>query len=121
MNRQQKIAWFTIVVLALSLLFSIAVVFWLWLVQKAEFRIALGGFGFLCVCLFHALGPIVFRKKHRPREALFDERDIQISQRANFYSNIASNVCFVSIFVSYCIRKRNHITIFLKIVILVLH
>ena len=97
MNRQQKIAWFNVVILAFSLLLSSTVVFWMAL--KAGFPLALSGFGLLCVCLLHFLGPAFFRKKAQPGQVVFDERDTQIAQRSIFYGDIASNVFFVSTFV----------------------
>ena len=66
MNRQQKIAWFNIVILAFSLLLSSTAVIWMALVLKAGFTIGLSGFGFLGVCLLHLLGPVIFRKKQQP-------------------------------------------------------
>ena len=97
MNRQQKIAWFNVVILAFSLLLSSTVVFWMAL--KAGFPLALSGFGLLCVCLLHFLGPAFFRKKGQPGQVVFDERDTQIAQRSIFYGDVASNVFFVSTFV----------------------
>ena len=97
MNRQQKIAWFNVVVLAFSLLLSGTVVFWMAL--KAGFPLALSGFGLLCVCLLHFLAPAFFRRKRQTGQVLFDERDTQIAQRSILYGDVASNVFFVSAFV----------------------
>ena len=97
MNRQQKIAWFNVVILAFSFLLSSTVVFWMAL--KAGFPLALSGFGLLCVCLLHFLGPAFFRKKRQPGQVVFDERDTEITRRAISYGDVASNVFFVSIFV----------------------
>lgn len=98
MNRQQKIAWFNVVVLAFSLLLSSAVVIWMAVVEQAG-TIALSGFGLLATCLLHLLGPAIFRKQHKPGQVLFDERDTEIARRAISYGDVSSNVCFVSIFV----------------------
>ena len=97
MNRQQKLAWFNVVILAFSLLLSSTVV--VWMALKAGFPLALSGFGLLCVCLLHFLGPAFFRKKGQPGQVVFDERDTQIAQRSIFYGDVASNVFFVVTFV----------------------
>ena len=97
MNRQQKLAWFNVVILAFSLLLSSTVVFWMAL--KAGFPLALSGFGLLCVCLLHFLAPAFFRKKGQPGQVVFDERDTQIARQSIFYGDVASNVFFVSTFV----------------------
>ena len=97
MNRQQKLAWFNVGVLAFSLVLSSTVVFWMAL--KAGFPLALSGFGLLCVCLLHLLGPVFFRKKGQPGQVVFDERDTQIAQRSIFYGDVVSNIFFVSTFV----------------------
>ncbi len=98
MNRQQKLAWFNLVILVFSLLLSSTVVIWMAVVLKAG-PIALSGFGLFAICLLHLLGPAVFPKKRKAGQVLFDERDAEIARRALSYGDVTSNVFFVSTFV----------------------
>ena len=97
MNRQQKIAWFSIVILTFSFLISVAVVIWMAFLKAG--LIALSGFGFLALCLLHLLGPVIFRKKHQPGQVFFDERDSEIARRAVSYGDSASNALILLVFV----------------------
>ena len=98
MNRQQKIAWFNIAVVAFAILLSGAGVLWLAVAWKAGFPGSLSASGLLSVVLLHLLGPAIFHKKKQAGEVLFDERDTQISERAILSGNIASNTFYVLAF-----------------------
>ena len=79
MNRQQKIAWYSITVLSIVLLIT-AVMSW-WFVAKFGWqRIDLGlcHIGFACIA---GLGPLIFRK-NKTLTVQTDERDYLLELRA---------------------------------------
>jgi len=96
MNRWQKIAWYNLVVVLISLvLCGIAVTVLAYLASVAErpLRAALGGLGFLGVIGFAGLSPFLFRKTKGQVE--FDERDQLYNMRAWFAGYCASYLFFV--------------------------
>lgn len=88
MTAAQKHAWFTLAVVALSVLTVVA------LVPILGFRRAMGGFGLLGMLGF---GVVFYRK--RPGQVMFDERDADIQRR----SLIITAAVFWVIFVEVCV------------------
>jgi len=80
MNRYQKMAWFTVIMIAIGLLLSIPTV--ILLALKFGFPKALVGFGLMGIVGFAGLSPLIFHKK--PDEIDLDERDRIIQQRASW-------------------------------------
>jgi len=79
MNRQQKIAWFSITALSAVLLFTAVMTYWFvakfgW--QRIELGLCHIGFG--CIA---AIGPLIFRKG-RKQTVHCDERDYLLELRA---------------------------------------
>lgn len=91
MNRQQKIAWFNLVVIAgcVALAVSMTVRF----AFQHGFPSAFGGMGFLGFACLIALGPVLFRKKRG--QVAFDERDVMIERRAIRYGTTVAYFYFV--------------------------
>ena len=79
MNRLQKIAWFNLIVLLVSLALTGAAVGILAVIIGMPR--ALGGCGFLGISGLLGLAPILFRKKQGQPE--LDERDLLIFRRAS--------------------------------------
>jgi hypothetical protein len=78
MNRWQKIAWYNVIVIAVTLaLTAVLVAFLAFTVGMPRARAGLGLLGFLGLL---GLSPILFRAK--PSEVPFDERDRLINYRA---------------------------------------
>ena len=88
MTSPQKHAWFTLAVVALSVLAVVA------LVPLLGFRRAMGGFGLLGLLGF---GPVFYRK--RPGQVVTDERDVAIQRR----SLIITYAVFWVVFVEVCV------------------
>ena len=80
MNRAQKIAFFTLVMLALALVLSLIAVGVAYFGFGLPLRRAAGGFGFIGVMGFSALAPLFFRKDKQ--EVQLDERDLLIKRKA---------------------------------------
>jgi hypothetical protein len=93
MNRQQKIAWFNLVVIAGCI--ALAVGMTARYAFQHGFPSAFGGMGFLGFACLIALGPLLFRKK-KDRLAL-DERDVMIERRAVRCGTTVSYFYFVLI------------------------
>jgi hypothetical protein len=80
MNRAQKIAWFTLIVLASALGLSIAVFCVGYFILGQPAHGAAAGFGFMGIMGFLGFTPILFQKDKA--EVQCDERDVQIQRNA---------------------------------------
>ena len=80
MNREQKMAWFTLVMLGLALVLSLTAVSVLYFGFGWPLRRAAAGFAFIGVMAFVALAPLIFRKDKQ--EVQLDERDLLIKRKA---------------------------------------
>ncbi|MFC1739488.1 hypothetical protein ACFL1G_10650 [Planctomycetota bacterium] len=91
MNRQQKIAWFNLIVIAICIVVTSG------MVTKYAFQhgfpSAFGGTGFLGFACLIALGPVFFKKKKG--QVSLDERDVMIERRAVRCGTTASYFYFV--------------------------
>jgi hypothetical protein len=81
MNKQQKIAWFNLVVVTLALGLSVIAFSIGYFIFGAPARQAAGGFGFIGIMGFLGLTPVLFRKDKDKVQA--DERDLMILRKAN--------------------------------------
>ena len=81
MNRAQKIAWFTLIVILISLALSGITIVVLAFAIGLPMHRALGGFGFIGVVGFTGLSPVLFRKDKS--KVSFDERDLLIHRKAS--------------------------------------
>jgi hypothetical protein len=79
MNRMQKIAWFSLIVILIALTLSIITVGVLYFIVGLPMRRALGGFGFIGIVGLTGLSPILFRKGKE--QVSFDERDFLIHKK----------------------------------------
>lgn len=93
MNRQQKIAWYSITVLSAVLLFTAAMTYW-FVTKFGWQRIELGlcHIGFACIA---GIGPLIFRK-NKTQAVDTDERDYLFELRASF-AGFAASYCFLVI------------------------
>jgi hypothetical protein len=94
MNRAQKMAWFTLVVLALALGLSLAAFSVGYFVLGVPAQRAAAGFGFMGIMGFVGLTPILFRKDKDAVQC--DERDLMIHRKAT----IAAYATFWLLFVA---------------------
>ena len=81
MNRSQKIAWYNLIVILVSLILAGAAIG----VLAAIFGMprALGGLGFMGICGLMGLTPILFREKRGQLGFMgYDERDLLIFRKA---------------------------------------
>ena len=92
MNRTQKIALYNLIVIIISLSFSAGAVTMTAL--TFGFPSALGGFGFLAICIFTGPAPLFFRKEKQCKVE-HDERDILIIKNSELTANNCSNLFFV--------------------------
>jgi hypothetical protein len=95
MNRWQKIAWFNLIVMTVSLLLTAAAVGTL--AAIIGMPAALGGLGFLGLCGLVGFEPILFRKKQGQSTVDFDERDLLIDRKATLGAFAVSYVYFVGV------------------------
>jgi len=93
MNRQQKIAWFSLIVILIALILSVTAVGLLYFVVGLPMHRALGGSGLMGFCGFIGLSPLIFRKEKG--KVGFDERDLVIQKRALLAAYITFWVLFV--------------------------
>ncbi len=94
MNTAQKMAWFTLVVLALALglsLVTFCVGYFILAVPAAK---AAAGFGFMGIMGFVGLTPILFRKDKAQVQC--DERDLMIHRKATIAAYATFWVLFVA-------------------------
>ncbi len=94
MNRAQKTAWFTVVVLAIALGLSLAAFCVGYFVFGVPANRAAAGFGFMGIMGLLGLIPILFRKDKRSVQ--YDERDVMIQRTANLAAYGAFWVLFVA-------------------------
>jgi membrane protease YdiL (CAAX protease family) len=80
MNRAQKIALFTLVMLVVALVLSLIAVGVAYFGFGLPLRRAASGFGFIGIMGFSALAPLFFRKNKQ--EVQLDERDLLIKRKA---------------------------------------
>jgi len=92
MNRAQKIALYNLIVIVVSISFSVGAV--IMVALSTGFPVAFAGFGFLGLCIFTALAPLLFRKE-KQYKVEHDERDILITKNSELTANNCSNVFFV--------------------------
>ncbi len=81
MNRYQKMAWFTLIMLGLALGLSITAMLVLRFAVGMSWRASMAGFGFIAIMGFIGFsrsGPSFFKKDKRG----LDERDLLIKQKA---------------------------------------
>jgi len=93
MNRQQKIAKFSLIVTLTAIILSVIAVGVFYFVAGMPIRRALGGFGFIGICGLAGLSPLLYRKERDKVD--FDERDILIQQRASLGAYTIFWVLFV--------------------------
>ncbi len=93
MNRQQKIAWFSLIVILIALILSVTAVGLLYFVVGLPMHRALGGSGLMGFCGLIGLSPLIFRKEKG--KVGFDERDLVIQKRALLAAYITFWVLFV--------------------------
>ena len=93
MNRAQKIAWFSLIVILIALILSVTAVGLLYFVVGLPMHRALGGSGLMGFCGLIGLSPLIFRKEKG--KVGFDERDLVIQKRALLAAYITFWVLFV--------------------------
>ncbi|MFC1739489.1 hypothetical protein ACFL1G_10655 [Planctomycetota bacterium] len=94
MNRIQKIAWFTLIMLGLALGLSLAAVSVLYFGFGLPIRRAVGGFGFIGIMGFLGLTPVLFKKEKGKVD--LDERDLLIHNTATIIAYSVFWVLFVA-------------------------
>ena len=80
MNRAQKIAWFSLIMVTLAFGLSLITVSVLHFGYGLPMRRAAGGFGFIGIMGLSALAPVLFKKDKG--EVKLDERDLLIKNKA---------------------------------------
>ena len=80
MNREQKMALFTVIVISIALLAAIAAIAILHFVFDFPWSRAFGGFGFFGISGISGLAPVIYKKDKS--KITFDERDLLICKRA---------------------------------------
>ncbi len=93
MNREQKTARFSLIVILIALTLSVIAVGVLYFVVGLPIRRALGGFAFIAICGLMGLAPILY-KKERGRVS-FDERDLLIQKKATLRAYTIFWVLFI--------------------------
>jgi hypothetical protein len=83
MNRAQKMAWFTLIMLGLALGLSLAAVSVARFGFGQPIRRAVGGFGFIGIMGFSGLAPVLFKKDKG--KVQLDERDLMILRKASWW------------------------------------
>lgn len=78
MNRWQKMAWFTLIILGVALGLSITTVLVLHFAAGVSWRASMAGFGFIGLVGFSRIHPTFFKKDKRG----LDERELLIKQKA---------------------------------------
>lgn len=80
MNRHQKMARFTLILMAIALALSLTTVGILHFGFDFEWRSAIAGLGFMAIMAFSSLGPSLFKNKYQ--KLPLDERDLLIKKKA---------------------------------------
>jgi membrane protease YdiL (CAAX protease family) len=94
MNRQQKIAWFTLVMLALAAVLSLLAFSVAYFIFGLPANRAAGGFGFIGIMGFAGLALILFKKDKS--KVQYDERDLLIRRKAMLAAYSVFWVLFVA-------------------------
>jgi hypothetical protein len=94
MNRAQKTAWFTLIVLALALGLSLAAFCAGYFIVGVPARRATAGFGFIGIMGLLGLIPVLFRNGKAKVQC--DERDVMIQRTANIAAYGVFWVLFVA-------------------------
>jgi hypothetical protein len=94
MNRAQKIAWFTLVILALAFGLSMATFAVGYFLLRVPANRAAAGFGFMGIMGFLGLIPFLFRKEKGKVQC--DERDLMIQRNATVAAYATFWVLFVA-------------------------
>ena len=94
MNRWQKMAWFTLIMMGLAVGLSLVAVSVAYFGFGLPIRRAVGGFGFMGIMGFLGLSPILFKKEKGKVE--LDERDLLIKKKASLAAYTAFWVLFVA-------------------------
>jgi len=81
MNRAQKMAQFSLIVILIALTLCVIAVGVLYFVVGLPMRRALGGFAFIAVCGLTGLSPLLYKKERG--KVSFDERDLLIHRKAS--------------------------------------
>ena len=93
MNRAQKIARFSLIVILIALTLSVTTVSALYFVVGWPIQCALCGFGFISIFGFCGLAPILYKKERG--KVSFDERDLLIKEKASLRTYTIFWVLFV--------------------------
>ena len=80
MNREQKIAWFSLIMVTLAFGLSLVSVSVLYFGYALPIRRAAGGFGFIGIMGLSGLAPLIFKKDKG--KVKLDERDLLIKNKA---------------------------------------
>jgi hypothetical protein len=80
MNRQQKIAWFSLIIIALALVLSVTTFSIGFFILDVPARKASAGFAFMGIMGLIGLTPFLFKKDKDKVKT--DERDLQITRKA---------------------------------------
>lgn len=94
MNRQQKIAWFSLIVIALALVLSVTTFSIGFFILDVPARKASAAFAFMGITGLIGLTPFLFKKDKGKVE--LDERDLQITRNAMLAAYSAFWVLFVA-------------------------
>ncbi len=94
MNRTQKMAWFTLIMLALAAGLSSAAFSVAYFIFDLPANRAAGGFGFIGIMGFVGLAPLIFKKDKSRVQT--DERDLLIKQKAMLAAYSVFWVLFVA-------------------------
>ena len=94
MNRTQKTAWFTLIVLVFASVLSLAAFCMGYFVLGVPARRAAGGFGFIGIMGLLGLIPILFKKDKAKVQC--DERDVMIQRNAAVAAYATFWVLFVA-------------------------
>ena len=94
MNRQQKIAWFTLIVVSLALGLSVAAFAIFYLVLGLPVNRAASGFAFMGIMGFIGLTPFLFTKNQG--KVQYDERDAAIQRKSVGFAYAIFWVLFVA-------------------------
>ncbi len=94
MNRAQRAAWFTLIVLAVALGLSLATFCVGYFILGQPAHRAAAGFGFMGIMGLIGLLPLLFRKTESQVQC--DERDLMIQRKANLAAYSAFWVLFVA-------------------------
>lgn len=90
MNRQQKIAWYSISVLSAVLLLTFVMTYWV--VAKCGWQKSASGLCVIGLSCIAGIGPLIFRKDKK-QTIHSDERDYLLELRASF-AGFGASYCF---------------------------